>query len=254
MMGKDSGIEWTDHTFNPWWGCEKVSPACDRCYAETFAKRTGNAIWGKDAPRRFFGDKHWNEPVKWDREAKASGEAALVFCASMADVFEDRRDLDAPRERLWALIEKTPNLRWLLLTKRPENFQRLFPEKWLSHPPVNVWPGVTAENVRRFHERVMRLAELFAWVRWVSYEPALEDISGEIEEWRNWIDWIIVGGESGPGCRPMPLEWARGVLAECKKYDISCFVKQLGGHPNKRHAVEEFPEDLRVREFPRVAV
>lgn len=249
-MGKDSSIEWTDHTFNPWWGCEKVSPACDRCYAETFSKRTGNAVWGKDAPRRFFGDKHWNEPLKWEKLAAAAGKPALVFCASMADVLEDRKDLEPHRARLWSLIEATPHLRWLLLTKRPENYGKMLPDKWLAHMPANIWAGATAENDRRFHERMFYLADLPAAVRWISYEPALEDVTEAFDEWHNWIDWIIVGGESGAGFREMPMAWADGLLRACKKHGVAYFMKQLGGFPDKRHNIAEFPEELRVREFP----
>src|SRR5258708_7584279 len=117
-MGKNSHIEWTHHTFNPWWGCTKVSPACDNCYAEAWAKRVGNDVWGSKAPRRFFSDSHWKEPLKWQAQAAEEEERARVFCASMADVFEARPELDAPRARLWKLIESTPNLDWLLLTKR----------------------------------------------------------------------------------------------------------------------------------------
>src|SRR5512138_1944819 len=102
---KDSKIAWTDHTFNPWWGCVRVSEGCVNCYAETFAKRTGNDVWGVNKPRRFFGEKHWAEPLKWNTEAEQKDGRTFVFCASMADVFEDRRDLDEPRERLWKLIE-----------------------------------------------------------------------------------------------------------------------------------------------------
>src|SRR5712671_6808752 len=120
-MAKNSSIEWTDHTFNPWWGCSKVSPGCNNCYAETWAKRVGEKIWGKDEPRRFFTDKHWDEPLKWNDEALSSGTRRRVFCASMADVFEQRTDLNPWRARLWKLTEETPKLDWLLLTKRPEN-------------------------------------------------------------------------------------------------------------------------------------
>src|SRR5687767_5237522 len=120
-MGGSTAIAWTDHTFNPWWGCERVSPGCQNCYAETFAKRTGNLVWGKNADRRRFADKHWNEPLKWNRLAATEGRQAFVFCASMADVFEYRSDHHDDRLRLWALIEATPNLTWQLLTKRPEN-------------------------------------------------------------------------------------------------------------------------------------
>ena len=126
-MGKDSRIEWTHHTFNPWWGCVKVSPAYKHCYAEGWAKRVGLDVWGARAPRRFFSDAHWREPLKWNRGAETAGERRRVFCASMADVFEARDDLNPWRERLWQLIEATPFLDWLLLTKRPEHVGNCVP-------------------------------------------------------------------------------------------------------------------------------
>lgn len=107
-MAKNSQIEWTHHTFNPWWGCTKVSPACDNCYAELWARRVGQEIWGAGAPRRFFNDAHWREPLVWNEEARLAGQRARVFCASMADVFERRPELKDQRSRLWALIERTP--------------------------------------------------------------------------------------------------------------------------------------------------
>ena len=137
-MARDSAIEWTGHTFNPWWGCTKVSPACDHCYAEAWAKRTGFDVWGADAPRRRLGDDYWNQPLRWDQDAAQSGRRARVFCASMADVFEWDRALDNLRERLWTLIESTPNLDWLLLTKRPHLARRL---KRFSNRPCTTWGG-----------------------------------------------------------------------------------------------------------------
>lgn len=247
-MSKNSGIEWTDHTFNPWWGCEKVSPACDRCYAESSSKRWGHSIWGKDAPRRFMSDKHWNGPRVWNKEAERNGEPALVFCASMADVFEDRDDLRKHRKRLWWLIRETPNLRWLLLTKRPENIARMIPAAWQRNPEPNVWFGTTAENQRRLDERMAYLADIPAVVRWVSYEPALGPI--DIEQWSGLINWIIAGGESGAGARPMELQWCRDLLAQCEYHGVAYFLKQLGGHPDKRKVIETFPQGLRVRQFP----
>src|SRR5262245_42917072 len=115
-MGHQSSIEWTDHTFNPWWGCTKVSPGCTYCYAETLSTRYGHTIWGPRAERRLFGDKHWQEPLKWNNTAEQIGKPARVFCASMADVFEDNHTLDLERERLWLLIGETPWLHWQLLT------------------------------------------------------------------------------------------------------------------------------------------
>lgn len=146
-MSEHSSIEWTDHTFNPWWGCARVSPACEHCYAETFSKRLGQKIWGVRAERRFFGDPHWREPLKWDRRAAKIGERHRVFCGSMCDIFEDRRDLDVHRERLWRLMAETPNLDWLLLTKRPENVALMAP--WREPWPFNVWLGTTVEDQNR---------------------------------------------------------------------------------------------------------
>src|SRR4051794_39657198 len=126
-MAKNSKIEWTDHTFNPWWGCTKVSPGCKYCYAETWSRRVGHDLWGPRGDRRELSDSYWRQPIAWNAEAKRIRERKRVFCASMADVFEDRRDLDDHRVRLWRLIAETPHLDWLLLTKRPENAQRLAP-------------------------------------------------------------------------------------------------------------------------------
>jgi protein gp37 len=135
-MGKNSSIEWTHHTFNPWWGCSKISSACDNCYAEKWAKRSGQEVWGASADRRFFGDSHWNEPIKWNRDAEKSRSRQRVFCASMADVFEGRSDLDASRKKLWNVIFQTPMLDWLLLTKRIENVDKMVP--WEKKWPDNV--------------------------------------------------------------------------------------------------------------------
>lgn len=201
-MGETTAIGWTDHTFNPWWGCTKIEgpngtgSACDHCYAATFAKRTGHDVWGKDGDRRFFGDKHWNEPLKWERDAAAGKPGPntgrpdhLVFCASMADVFEARDDLNGERERLWRLIDVTPHLTWLLLTKRPEQVLRRTPWAWrvgqnTSPPhredranwPRNVWIGTTVEDQARADLRIPRLAKIPAPVRFLSCEPLLGPI------------------------------------------------------------------------------
>ena len=176
-MGKITGISWCDATFNPWWGCTKVSPACDSCYAETWAHRTGHKVWGKDAPRRFFGDRHWQEPIFWDAHAKKDGKRRKVFCASMADVFEKRDDLNESRERLWDLIEETPNLDWLLLTKRPQEIGYMIPAVWLGRPRPNAWFGVTAENEQEARRRLEWLRLIPNVMPWVSYEPALGPVN-----------------------------------------------------------------------------
>lgn len=286
-----TSIAWADYTFNPWWGCEKVSPACAHCYAESWAKRTGQAIWGKDAPRRFFGPKHWNEPLKWDRKAHEAGERRRVFCASMADVFENRSELDEHRNRLWPLMLATSNLDWMLLTKRPEMVEQCVPENWLDGVwPRNVWLGVTAENQATADARIPLLLRTPAAVRFVSYEPALGPI--DFKPWLTslptsgpgWklsagaaleiadiaLDWIIVGGESGHHSRAFDLAWARSAVKQCRAVAVPVFVKQLGAvafdsfylagatdqriylKDRKGGDIDEFPEGLKVREFPEV--
>ena len=207
-MARDSAIEWTGHTFNPWWGCTKVSPACDHCYAETWAKRTGFDVWGADAPRRRLGDDYWNQPLRWDQDAAQSGRRARVFCASMADVFEWDRALDNLRERLWTLIESTPNLDWLLLTKRPHLARRLTP--WASAWPTHVWLGTTVENQRFADRRIHFLLDVPCRYRFLSCEPllGLVNLSAYIDGLR--LHWIIAGGESAGRDRPTHPDWIRG--------------------------------------------
>jgi protein gp37 len=134
-----SKIEWCDHTFNPWWGCARVSPGCRFCYAERDARRYGHQVWGRHGPRRLLSEANWRLPLRWDRDAERAGVPALVFCASMADVFEDHPQVVESRQRLWRLIEDTPHLRWLLLTKRPENVPAMVPRSWAGAWPEQVW-------------------------------------------------------------------------------------------------------------------
>ncbi len=259
-MGKDTAISWTHHTFNPWWGCEKVSPACAHCYAETFAKRIGHfegspsgkpPLWGKSSERRFFGDKHWNEPLKWNHEAEAAGERRRVFCASMADVFEDREDLIPHCARLFDLIRRTPNLDWLLLTKRPENIGihmkqvwhqaddtgmselRTFVKEWLQGTaPANVWIGTTVENQEMAEKRIPSLLKVPAAVHFLSCEPLLGpvDISLFLDDCNGIprTPWVICGGESGAHARPMNPDWARTLRDQCAAAGVPFHFKQHG--------------------------
>jgi protein gp37 len=272
-MGEKTAISWTDHTFNPWWGCARVSPGCEHCYAEAWAGRTGYSgvklplLWGVNEDRRFFGDKHWAEPLKWDVASRKAMDAddtvcpRRVFCASMADVFEVHEGLDETRQRLWNLIDDTPHLDWLLLTKRPQNIEALAPQSWGTEVPSNVWLGVTAEDQKRAEERIEHLRRWPATVRFVSYEPALEFVS--FRRWEAILSWIIVGGESGPRARPFDPAWAASTLSELAGWRCgggSVLVKQLGSvwaksEPRiKRQAhgadPNEWPESLRVQEFP----
>ncbi len=225
-MGEHSGIEWTDHTFNCWWGCARVSPACEHCYAEQLAKRYGKRVWGAHADRRFFGDAHWGEPLKWNRKAAAKGERHRVFCGSMCDVFEDRRDLDSHRERLWKLVESTQSLDWLLLSKRPENIGTMV--SWSKEWPSNVWLGTTVEDQKRADERIPHLAEHPAVVRFLSVEPLLGPL--DLRPFLADIDWVILGGESGSGARPMQIDWARSVRDQAIEFGVPLHFKQWGNH------------------------
>jgi protein gp37 len=147
-----TAIEWTDHTFNPWWGCSRVSPACRFCYADRDAQRYGHQVWRRHRPRRMLSEANWQRPLRWNRDAQRARVPAKVFCASMADVFEDHPDVAAPRERLWGLIEATPWLIWQLLTKRLENISPMVP--WGSEWPPHVWVGTSVENQRYADERI----------------------------------------------------------------------------------------------------
>lgn len=225
-MARDSKIEWTHHTFNPWWGCAKVSPACKNCYAESWAKRLGDSVWGKDTDRRFFTDKHWNEPLKWDAEAQITGRRR-VFCASMADVFERRKDLNIWRDRLWHLIFNTPNLDWLLLTKRPQNIISMVP--WDNNEwPDNVWTGVTVENQTWAVNRLEILKDVGSKIKFLSCEPLLSAL--DLKPWmkKGQIDWVIAGGESGPHSRPMSPQWVKALRDQCQNHGVPFHFKQWG--------------------------
>lgn len=223
-MAKDSAIEWTHHTFNPWWGCTKITEACDNCYAATFSHRLNLDIWGTSAPRRFFGDAHWREPVAWNRQAEAQGERRRVFCASMADVFEDRRDLDELRARLGELITATPHLDWLLLTKRPQKAVKLAP--WRSAWPDNVWAGTTVEHQRLAKSRIEALLKVPARTRFLSCEPLFSAL--DLSPWLDRLDWVIAGGESGGRARPSQVEWFRSLRDQCTSAGVSFHFKQWG--------------------------
>lgn len=260
-MGEKTGISWTDHTFNGWWGCTEVSPACDNCYAREVSKRfwPKENLWLKDGPRRFFGEKHWNDLFRWDTAAGKTGVQKKVFTFSMADLFEDRRDLDEWREKLFWTVRRTPNLIYQFLTKR-ENFLDMIPADWKANGwPSNVWMGMTMENQRRWNERKPVLLEAKksgAKTVWVSAEPLLSDI---VDNYAG-VDWIVVGGESGSN-RMMEPDWVHNVLVRCRYAGVKFFFKQKGdmlaaklGCKNKAGKnPAEWPEEFRVQEFPEAA-
>lgn len=223
-MGIETGISWTDHTFNIAWGCHKVSPACTFCYAEVWAKRMGNEVWGLKAPRKTFGIKHWNQPIKWNKNAIKEGKRKRVFCSSMCDVFEDHPTIIQELTKLWPLIKATPMLDWQLLTKRADRIALSLPDDW-GDGYENVWLGTTIEN-NDYVDRADALRAIPVKVRFISYEPALGpldklDLSG--------LHWIIYGGESGPHRRPEDFQWARDMNTRCNNSGVAFYFKQSSG-------------------------
>lgn len=222
-MSNKTIIAWTDHTFNGWWGCTRVSEGCRNCYAADLAARyqPGKKLWGVGGERRVFGEKHWSEPHKWQRLATDEGRRRRVFCGSMMDWAEDHPTAQALRPDLFRLMRATPDLDWQLLTKRPERIAQCLPTDWGDGWP-NVWLGTSVEDMR-VSARVDSLRVIPAAVRFISYEPALGplddlDLTG--------LDWVIFGGESGPRFRPANLDWARSMRDRCGSANIAFFFKQ----------------------------
>jgi protein gp37 len=252
-MGEITTIPWCDHTFNPWWGCTEAGPGCASCYARESDHGWGGDHWGQGKPRRYFGDDHWREPVRWNRAAEAAGQRRHVFCASMADVFDNEVD-QSHRERLWALICATPWLDWLVVTKRIPNALKMLPVDWGDGYP-NVWLISTVVTQAEADRDIPRLAAIPARIHGLSIEPQLEaiDLSRFALDSR-W--WVICGGESGAQARPFRLDWARALRDRCAATGTAFFMKQIGSAPEgvrragKGEDPGEWSEDLRVRQFP----
>ena len=264
-MGADTTIEWADHTFNPWIGCTAVSPACDHCYAETLATQRLGVAWGPHAQRRRTAESTWRQPLAWNRKAAKEGRRFRVFCSSLADVFDNQVPAEW-REDLWALIHDTPNLDWLLLTKRPQNIGKMLPgsdgtyagqyqrDVWGGGWP-NVWLGTTVENQAEAERRIPHLLAVPAAVRFLSCEPLLGPVdlrqivlrrdgarpnalSSQLGDYVQpltgcfsnspRIDWIIAGGESGPKARPSHPDWFRSLRDQCQAAGVPFFFKQWG--------------------------
>lgn len=249
-MAENSKIEWTDHTFNPWIGCTEVSPACDNCYARTLMQdRYKRAEWGAGNGRVLTGASNWRKPLAWNRKAEAEGRRFRVFCASLADVF----DTEVPQEWRHTLfdevIEQTPSLDWLLLTKRPLPAFRFLHERYAFDPgvPDNVWVGTTVENPTVARARLSWLLSIPARTRFLSMEPLIEPVQIEHEDLLR-LGWVIVGGESGGTPRPMNPEWARSLRDQCAAAVVPFFMKQMSGRTKAER--EAIPEDLMIRQFP----
>ena len=366
-MAENSKIEWTTHTFNHVEGCTKVSAGCAHCYAESQAKRFGRVKWGPESAggtRRVASESYWHQPVNWNRKAEEAAdrfehfqngggtgnakppERPRVFCASLADVFEDWQGpmvnsqgcrlwrheatgnlypqvhstdeamiaaggrlltMDDCRSRLFQLIDDTPNLDWLILTKRPENILRMIPPHAYhgcttgdcphdnqkdcdpeAYYRDNVWIGTSVEDQLAADTRIPHLLKVKAAVRFLSMEPLLGKVDlgypetlfpkgpqyccsgrecgcggGPCEPPLIYgISWVILGGESGHTSRECSTSWITDVRDQCKQYGFACFIKQLGAKPTwntlpliqlndkKGGDWAEWPEHLRVREFP----
>lgn len=296
----DTSIEWTDYTFNPWIGCQKVSSGCANCYAEKdtysrVSKSRGLPLWGPKAERHRTSEANWRKPLAWNRAAKEDREAyeyhcadvthgpyvrPKVFCASLADVFEDHPSLAEWRSDLWRLIETCTELDWLLLTKRPENVLGMVPKPWIEgriwgYPvpfhfpakwPGHVFVGTSVEDQKAADECIPHLLKVPAPVRFLSMEPLLGPVNldpptcptcgghdagtagdgtpccrehGDEMAFGAWLDpcadakqrginWVIVGGESGHGARPMHPDWVRSIRDQCVDAGVPFFFKQWG--------------------------
>lgn len=270
-MAETTGISWTDSTFNAWIGCTRVSPACDRCYAATWAARFIDEAWGGPGTgvgfRRRTAPSNWAKPRKWNRVAAADGRPHFVFCSSLSDVFDNQVDPQW-RADLFALIRETPALTWLLLTKRPQLIVRLALEA--GGLPPNVALGATMvlpEEVARDAPYLAKAKEILSPAfTFVSAEPLLGDIAPALHPWMPWsgrfgIDWLIVGGESGAGARPMHPDWVRA----CRDLAIASgavfHFKQWGewlpfrGHGPESRSISSTPvgpNDTRPWEFAHI--
>jgi protein gp37 len=234
-MAENSDIAWTDNTFNGWMGCTRKSEGCAGCYANDICVHFKHTeAFGPDCTR--IRTKDWSKPRAWDRKAKRECKPTFVFAFSMADAFDDHPSIQQHwRDEFWALVKATPNLIWLVLTKRPENF-RLLPADWGDGYP-NVWLGVTVENQRRSDERIPMLRALPAAKRFVSVEPMLGPVAGV-----DGLDWVICGGESGSRFREMKREWVVALRDECAAKGAAFFLKQWAAHHPAKDA--EYPPTL----------
>lgn len=268
-MAANSKIEWCDHTFNPWIGCTKVSPGCANCYAETENNRRMWVAegWGRGKPRHRTSAANWNKVRAWNVQAMGAAQRPRVFSASLADWLDDEVPITWLAELL-LLIRETPNLDWLLLTKRPQNFHsrmneilnsdlsgvatspaqvrkpsrmieicnpdlsealRYLPGQWLEgSPPENVWFGVSTEDQRQADGRVPHLLSIPASVRWLSVEPLLGPLRLPLTNNVDRINWVVVGGESGANARGCHTEWVRSIRYQCGLWGVPFFFKQWG--------------------------
>lgn len=274
-MAENSKIEWTDDTANLWWGCTKVHRGCDNCYAEYQSDKmkrglkNGGNLWGPDAPRREI-KSVWTDLIKFQKQAEKDGTTRRVFVGSMFDIFEkpmpvvdinnnvnQNANTGNLRFQLFYLIDRGdfPNLTFLFLTKRPSNINKYIFESWKIDPPKNVWFGTSVVDQQTANNLIPQLLKVKG-NKFLSIEPQLDAInlweSGAFEGYfrndpENRINWVINGGESGPGRRPYNLDWARSLRDECAKVNVPFFFKQIDKVIDKRDGI---PVDLQIRQTP----
>lgn len=297
-MGENTKIEYADDTFSPWHGCCHVSAGCVHCFAETSHIRWGQPeLWRRHGPRRVVSDRQWAQPAKWNAAAQRAGKVRLVLCGTECDVFEDHPAVGESRLRLFQLIEQTRWLAWMLFTKRPENMNPMTAEVWGTSWPDNAWAITSVEDQPNADVRVTQLLNVTgAPVKGLSVEPLIGPVDLSMCDWTppgaegfpgvhnpltgEWwpavgnaaeeyacrvtdhprLDWVIVGGESGGGARPMDLAWARAVVRQCRDAGVPVYVKQLGAVGGRQYHAGlkggdwgNWPEDLMVRELPQAA-
>ena len=237
-MAENSAIEWTTHTFNPWIGCQKVGPGCDHCYAEAWDARglqQKDPRWGAHALRTRTGAGNWAKPKAWNRAAERISDRPRVFCASLADVFDNHVSIDVMwRQELGLLIESTPHMDWMLLTKRIANARKYFPVMFPRGVPLNVWLGATIVTQAEMDRDAATLGEIKAEYgiteTFFSMEPMFEVVFLNADA---LPDLVIVGGESGAGARPLDPQWVRPLRDHCVAAGVAFHFKQWGNwHPD----------------------
>lgn len=241
-MGEETAISWTDHTHNHWWGCTKIAPGCDNCYAAAFDARFGGNYWDPKQKPRLTAQSNRNKPLKWNAKAEKDGKRMKVFCGSMMD-WCDNKVPDQWRDNLFELIKATPMLDWQLLTKRATLIKKCLPDDW-GDGYDNVWLGVTCEDMEYGYPRIDELRKIPAKVRFISAEPLLERLKN-IDKHYKFIDWIIVGGESGSNYRDMEIDWAEYLVAGSETLGIPVWFKQWGGNTKNKGGCNIFGREYK---------
>lgn len=245
-MGRTTGIGWTNSTINFWIGCKKVSPGCKHCYAESLVTgRMARPFW----PPWRTTTAYWRQPYQWK-------EHRMIFTCSLSDFFvgaeEGAPDVDAWRMDAWKVIKETPQHTWQILTKRPELIRKKLPPDWGPEGYPNVWLGATVEMQMYAEERIASLLDVPAALHYVSAEPALTKLDLSRYLGPTKVAWVILGGESQKGARPMDPEWARMLRDQARDAKVPFFFKQIGGYPDAQAHEKALLDGALYTEMPEV--